>query len=268
MTLEEFENARKMIDPDWFLPEEHFFTVQDNQIYEMGKGPYNPSHPAEFVKYPVMGLSRLIYEAITQQAEKGIAPSYLPGIHERINKSIGPNGPNKVEIYALMDIRESGIAYILNFKTFLTYCKAMQENHMQRKFRIIADELRQGSIASPTELKELADQIIFPSEEEEGLDLVDENLTILQEEEQAFNYKMKGIQDPNQVSWGISALDNAIGGMLPGDLHIVAARTGMGKSSFARQVVAFNAESRPVAFFTSEQSRKKSKNCMLATMVR
>jgi replicative DNA helicase len=53
------------------------------------------------------------------------------------------------------------------------------------------------------------------------------------------------------IPTGISSFDADMGGLFPGELTILAARPGVGKTSFALQVAAHNAESGRLVYFAS-----------------
>lgn len=60
------------------------------------------------------------------------------------------------------------------------------------------------------------------------------------------------------MSYGIESLDQRIDGALPGDLVIVAARPGDGKTAFALTVAnAVSARNHPVAFFSLEMTKEQ-----------
>lgn len=56
------------------------------------------------------------------------------------------------------------------------------------------------------------------------------------------------------VSWGLKDVDRMTGGLMPGELALLGARPGMGKTSILQQVATEAAESGPVLFVSAEMT--------------
>lgn len=58
------------------------------------------------------------------------------------------------------------------------------------------------------------------------------------------------------ADWGIWSLDQVVGGLMPGEVCVIAARPGNGKTSLAVQVALHNSESHRKAFIVSLEMRR------------
>lgn len=151
------------------------------------------------------------------------------------------------------------------------YCNIVQEKYMMRNLIISSREIIEDA-SSPNEdiskVIDSAEQRIFDIRDNrsvKGLERVDS--VILQTFDRLDILNSPDSDLHKALSTGISALDNTITGLNRSDLIILAARPGMGKTSFALNIarhVAVKSKKR-IAFFSLEMSKEQLASRLLST---
>lgn len=130
-------------------------------------------------------------------------------------------------------------------------CEIIFDQYRVRKFNEILDHLKVG----PSNIESTLDEV---KESLEGLrkpvETVGKSLSELTQ------YKTEYFKEKpaKTLNLGFSKLDKAMGGIDAGDVIIIAARPGVGKSAFALQVIRkFGRDGNKVGYFNLEMSEKQ-----------
>src|SRR3954451_14520860 len=153
------------------------------------------------------------------------------------------------------------------------YAKIVRENALLRRLLETARRI-EGSVqareAEPRELVEKAESLLFKVAHEERADDFQELADILGREVDRLEKVAKSGNAITGTPSGFDDLDAITGGFQPGNLIIVAARPGMGKSGLVANIaenVAVKAR-RPVAFFSLEMSEMELAQRLIAKRAR
>ncbi len=150
------------------------------------------------------------------------------------------------------------------------YANIVREKYEIRTLIINSREIIEdatNSDYSSEQLLDLAEQKIFDirnGKSTSGLQKIDE---IIIQTFDRLDLVNSPDSDEKAISTGISSLDNVITGLNRSDLILLAARPGMGKTSFALNIAKNAAikEKRVVAFFSLEMSREQLASRLLST---
>jgi replicative DNA helicase len=153
------------------------------------------------------------------------------------------------------------------------YAKIVRENALLRRLLETARRI-EGSVqsreAEPRELVEKAESLLFKVAHEERADDFQELADILGREVDRLEKVAKSGNAITGTPSGFDDLDAITGGFQPGNLIIVAARPGMGKSGLVANIaenVAVKSR-RPVAFFSLEMSEMELAQRLIAKRAR
>jgi replicative DNA helicase len=153
------------------------------------------------------------------------------------------------------------------------YAKIVRENALLRRLLETARRIEgsvQGREAEPRELVEKAETLLFKVAHEERADDFQELADILGREVDRLEKVAKSGNAITGTPSGFDDLDAITGGFQPGNLIIVAARPGMGKSGLVANIaenVAVKSR-RPVAFFSLEMSEMELAQRLIAKRAR
>jgi replicative DNA helicase len=153
------------------------------------------------------------------------------------------------------------------------YARIVQQNSLLRKL-LEASQRIQRSVyqreAEPTALAEQAERMLFQVAHEEQAEDFHEIAEIVSREVDRLEELASGRAEVTGTPSGFEQLDRITGGFQPGNLIILAARPGMGKSGFVANIaehVAVELE-RPVAFFSLEMSDSELAQRLIAKRAR
>jgi replicative DNA helicase len=139
------------------------------------------------------------------------------------------------------------------------YARIVQQNALLRKL-LEASQRIQQSVHSregePQELAEQAERLLFQVAHEEQAEDFNVLKDILSREVDRLEELANGTAEVTGTPSGFKELDRITGGFQPGNLIILAARPGMGKSGLVANIAEHVSvkEGRPVAFFSLEMS--------------
>ncbi len=148
--------------------------------------------------------------------------------------------------------------------SIVDYAEIVRERYFVRRLisaaRDIIDYTYKNGSEMSSKLINAAEQKIFDireSSESSGLQKVSE--TIIETYDRLDFLNSPNSEDYKAISTGIGALDNTITGLNRSDLIILAARPGMGKTSFALNIAKYVSVKahKKVAFFSLEMSREQ-----------
>ena len=139
------------------------------------------------------------------------------------------------------------------------YARIVQQNALLRKLLEASRKIQQsvhGREAEPRELAERAEQLLFRVAHEEQAEDFHSLGDILDRETKRLEDLAMGRAEVTGTPSGFVDLDAITGGFQPGNLIIIAARPGMGKSGLVANIAEHVAikEGKPVAFFSLEMS--------------
>ena len=153
------------------------------------------------------------------------------------------------------------------------YARIVQQNSLLRRL-LTASQTIQKSVhereGEPQELAERAERLLFNVAHEEQVEDFHVLKDILSREVDRLEELATGDASVTGTSSGFSELDAITGGFQPGNLIILAARPGMGKSGLVANIAEHVAvkERRPVAFFSLEMSDAELAQRLIAKRAR
>ena len=138
------------------------------------------------------------------------------------------------------------------------YATIVKENAMRRQLRNIGDKLQLEALSPDTNTYQIV------ADARNAMDLVVNELgvtTICSPAESLSNF-LKFRDDVKSgkvpvIKTGFSSLDSMIGGLAPGNLYIIAARPGVGKSAFGIALADMLAKSKKVLYVSLEMSENE-----------
>ena len=153
------------------------------------------------------------------------------------------------------------------------YARIVQQNSLLRRL-LNASQTIQRSVhdreGEPQELAERAERLLFNVAHEEQAEDFHVLKDILSREVDRLEELASGKAEVTGTASGFPDLDRITGGFQPGNLIILAARPGMGKSGFVANIAEHVAikERRPVAFFSLEMSDSELAQRLIAKRAR
>lgn len=182
------------------------------------------------------------------------------------------------ELRAMGKMEQAGGAYYLTgldgktstLSNLEYHCRILQQKRMQRFFLHLSDQLKTSALTDSDPLEMLASVYAQISDLEQGLN--GSNIcTLTDAVNQALKDLRNQIENPvknSDIKFGLTALDDIIGGLLPGDLCFIAARPGHGKTDLAIQLLKNNSVfgNNPGGFFSLEMQNKQIAHRMLASV--
>jgi replicative DNA helicase len=155
------------------------------------------------------------------------------------------------------------------------YAEIVKENALLRRLVEATHEIQQsvhGRTGDPRALVEDAERLLFQVAHDERATDFRSLATILEDEIDKLEALAKGDGDVTGTPSGFRDLDLLTGGFQPGNLIVIAARPGMGKSAcvcgIAEHVAAAKLEPKPVAFFSLEMSETELAHRFIASRSR
>ena len=153
------------------------------------------------------------------------------------------------------------------------YARIVKQNSLLRRL-LTASHTIQKSVhereGEPMELAERAEKLLFNVAHEEQVEDFHVLKDILSREVDRLEELASGNAAVTGTASGFTEFDAITGGFQPGNLIIVAARPGMGKSGFVANIAEHVAvkERRPVAFFSLEMSDAELAQRLIAKRAR
>ncbi len=153
------------------------------------------------------------------------------------------------------------------------YARIVQQNSLLRRL-LAASQTIQRSVhdreGAPQELAERAEKLLFNVAHEEQAEDFHVLKDILSREVDRLEDLASGKAEVTGTPSGFTHLDKITGGFQPGNLIILAARPGMGKSGFVANIAEHVAvkQGRPVAFFSLEMSDSELAQRLIAKRAR
>ncbi len=149
------------------------------------------------------------------------------------------------------------------------YAKIVRENALLRRLLEAARKIEgsvQGREGEPRDLVERAESLLFKVAHDEQAEDFRELGKILEDEVDRLEKVAKAGSAITGTPSGFRDLDAITGGFQPGNLIIIAARPGMGKSGLVANIAEHVAvkEQKPVAFFSLEMSEMELAQRLIA----
>ena len=153
------------------------------------------------------------------------------------------------------------------------YARIVQQNSLLRRLLSASHEIQRSvhdREGEPTELAERAEKLLFQVAHEEQAEDFHVLKDILSREVDRLEELASGKAEVTGTASGFADLDKITGGFQPGNLIILAARPGMGKSGLVANIAEHVAvkERRPVAFFSLEMSDSELAQRLIAKRAR
>lgn len=209
---------------------------------------------------------REVFSVILRMFTSGGAIDFVTVLNEVVNQNIFDT-PETAKFYLaqLMEV-------VPATTNFVNYCKIVQEKFYVRSLILASKEiisLSQDSDASATELLDMAEQKIY--EIRQGKDvtgLVPISEVIINTYDHLQKISGEDRDQYTGLSTGFKLLDTVITGLNKSDLILLAARPGMGKTSFALNIatnVAKKYHDKQVALFSLEMSSEQLASRILSS---
>ena len=202
-------------------------------------------------------MNREIYSSMIDLFTMNKSVDYVTVMAKMREKNKFPEDEMKQYIFYLTKI-------VPSTTSIMDYAEIVRERYFVRKLitaaRDIIDYTYKNGSEKSSELINAAEQKIFDIRENKdngGLQRVSE--TIIETYDRLDFLNSPNSDDYKAISTGIGALDNTITGLNRSDLIILAARPGMGKSSFALNIAKYVSVKvhKKVAFFSLEMSKEQ-----------
>lgn len=215
-------------------------------------------------EYFHLGNHKLIYETLLDMFTQGRTIDFVTLLEELKKNSVFNYSNGKTYLMELAQIVPS-ISNVEN------YARIVRDNYDVRTLiitaRDIIEDATQGTYDASV-LIDSAEQKIFDirrGKSMQGLQRVNESIIETFDRLDALNSDSQNLY--RGIPTGIKDLDDTITGLNRSDLILLAARPGMGKTSFALNIARHVAvkESKKVAFFSLEMTREQLTSRLLST---
>ncbi len=215
-------------------------------------------------EYFHLGNHKLIYETLLDMFTQGRTIDFVTLLEELKKNSVFNDSNGKTYLMELAQIVPS-ISNVEN------YARIVRDNYDVRTLiitaRDIIEDATQGTYDASV-LIDSAEQKIFDirrGKSMQGLQRVNESIIETFDRLDALNSDSQNLY--RGIPTGIKDLDDTITGLNRSDLILLAARPGMGKTSFALNIARHVAvkESKRVAFFSLEMTREQLTSRLLST---
>lgn len=216
-------------------------------------------HPEDFYRHP----HRRIFESISDIYMSGQQPDELV-LCEHLK------GNGELESVGGVDYVRGLVSSVPSAANVERYAQIVKDKALARRLiEVCTDVLRQAyDSADASELVDRAESLVYgvSSHREAGRE-VRSIRDILDEEFKKLEARQGDHRIITGIPTGLKRLDELTGGLQPSDLIILAARTSVGKSSLALNIIDSVArrENRPVLLFSVEMSKEQVAGRMLAT---
>lgn len=173
-----------------------------------------------------------------------------------------------------------GMTYLMHLADFTPtvaslghYLEIVLEQSLRRRIHAVASEIRALSLDEGTTAADVADASIRLIDEatrsRQGMDRSRSMAEVVGSTLARIEDAMRRGGGLAGMATGLSAYDRVVGGYRPGQLHVVAGRSGMGKSVFAATVALNVAEDGgKVAYFTGEMDAEEVTSRLIAATTR
>lgn len=192
-------------------------------------------------------VHRQIWGAMDRAAGKGMQTS--PDAVVMALSECGVAWTDAAEVFRIAD----SACTTINFKGFV---RELRTYELARDLKKAA-----GNISGIADLRPLdADEMIYGAEKalSRALDWSEEQASSWSSEVMALaDADAKGEEEPGAISWGFSDLDRKFQKMLGGNLVVLAALPGVGKSSMARQIAAHHLRNGEKVFYASLEMKRR-----------
>ena len=151
------------------------------------------------------------------------------------------------------------------------YCRIVKEKYTLRSLITVSREIIDDAANAGDDISKLldsAEQRIFDIQDKKSIKGLERLSSVIVETYERLDQLNQPENDEfKAISTGIQALDNTITGLNRSDLIILAARPGMGKTSFALNIAKHVAVKvkKKVAFFSLEMSKEQLASRLLST---
>lgn len=215
-------------------------------------------------EYFHLGNHKLIYETLLDMFTQGRTIDFVTLLEELKKNSVFNDSNGKTYLMELAQIVPS-ISNVEN------YARIVRDNYDVRTLiitaRDIIEDATQGTYDASV-LIDSAEQKIFDirrGKSMQGLQRVNESIIETFDRLDALNSDSQNLY--RGIPTGIKDLDDTITGLNRSDLILLAARPGMGKTSFALNIARHVAvkENKKVAFFSLEMTREQLTSRLLST---
>ncbi len=215
-------------------------------------------------EYFHLGNHKIIYETLLDMFTQGRTIDFVTLLEELKKNSVFNDSNGKTYLMELAQIVPS-ISNVEN------YARIVRDNYDVRTLiitaRDIIEDATQGTYDASV-LIDSAEQKIFDirrGKSMQGLQRVNESIIETFDRLDALNSDSQNLY--RGIPTGIKYLDDTITGLNRSDLILLAARPGMGKTSFALNIARHVAvkESKKVAFFSLEMTREQLTSRLLST---
>ncbi len=215
--------------------------------------------------YFYLSNHRLIYETMIELFTLGKPVDYIT-IFERLK------GSKNIDEGTLKSYLVQLAENVPSLSRLEYYCDILNKNYLLRKLIISSREIIEDAVSSSSadamSIIESAEQRILDIRDDKSVDGLERIDTVIY---RTFS-NLDDLNSPDSEKFralptGISALDSTITGLNRSDLILLAARPGMGKTSFALNIarhVAVKAKKR-VAFFSLEMPKEQLASRLLST---
>ncbi len=214
--------------------------------------------------YFYVAMHKLIFSAMSEMINFGMAVDFVTLLEKLKQNRAFDESTGKTYLMDLVNNCPS----ISNAEA---YAKVIADKYNIRRLitasREIIDDASAGE-EDPSVLIDLAEQKIFDirqGNEKSGLERI--NSVILQTFDRLDSLNREADDSLKPISTGIGDLDRVITGLNRSDLILLAARPGMGKTSFALNIARYAActAKKTVAFFSLEMSKEQLASRLLST---
>ena len=180
----------------------------------------------------------------------------IRGLHDA-GQGVDINTVKTALIKSRVDVNQGELAEILTSVPNAThaghYAAVVKESYFRRRLLILSDSIRQRANAESESIQEILGDI-------EGtisaINSGDETwiVTAFESVEATYDRLFKNATEDrtSAIKTGVPSIDAKIGGLVPGEMTVLAARPGCGKTSLAMQVAEHVAKTRPVLFASLE----------------
>lgn len=211
---------------------------------------------------------KVLYEIIVKMFAGGARPDLITVLNEAVSEGIFESAAEGKEyLLTIMNL-------VPSTGNISSYCKIVADKALLRSLILVSGEITDIAYTSQEDASaalETAEQKIFDlrqGRQSQSLTKIDEVVV------QAFD-KLQKLNGPDRELYlgaksGFSDLDSIISGLNPSDLLIIAARPGMGKTSFALNIATNVCErvQKQAVIFSLEMSNEQLVTRMLSSEAR
>jgi len=153
----------------------------------------------------------------------------------------------------------------------IEYAKIVKDLSWRRKLLIAAEECKNLALKTGN-TREIASKIekkIFSASQEKVENQVAKISDVLEATIKDFEHRVENRDNPNMgVRTGLDDVDKVIGGFRPGQLIVLAAGSGVGKTSLALNIVTHSAlkQNKRILFFSLEMTKKELTERLLSAV--